>query len=153
MVQLTCDNVWLICLQFAKMALVRIGESLREVGKILETDYVCVSTSVYVQHASAVNCRGRFSSVVNCSRFNISSALTAEKYYRILHVFLNLCICVNIKFHWCGITHKWSCFFFFTVLSKGQHHTGECDSYIGRAWWVYLLVRIDRVHMSFTKAS
>jgi len=31
-----------------KMALVRIGESLREVGRSSETDYVCVSASVYV---------------------------------------------------------------------------------------------------------
>jgi len=36
------------------MVLVRIGESLREVGRSLETDYICVSTSVYVQHALAV---------------------------------------------------------------------------------------------------
>ena len=35
---LTCDNVWLICLQFAKMALVRIGESLREVGRSFKTN-------------------------------------------------------------------------------------------------------------------
>jgi len=57
LVQLTCDNVLLICLQFAKMALVRIGESLREVGRSLETYYVCVSAFVYVEHASAVNSR------------------------------------------------------------------------------------------------
>ena len=38
MIDTTCDNVWLICLQFAKMTLVRIGESLREVGRSFETD-------------------------------------------------------------------------------------------------------------------
>jgi len=37
--------------------------------------YVCVCVSVYVQHASAVNYRGRFSSVVNCSRFLHSSTV------------------------------------------------------------------------------
>jgi len=35
LIQLTCDNVFLICLQFAKMALVRIGEKL---GEVFETD-------------------------------------------------------------------------------------------------------------------
>jgi len=40
------------------MALVRIGESLREVGRSLVTYYVCVSAFVYDEHASAVNCRG-----------------------------------------------------------------------------------------------
>jgi len=97
LIQLTCDNVLLICLQFAKMALVRIGESLREVGRSLETDYVCVSTSVYVQHASAVNCRG-FPRQLTAAGFIFPRQLTTEEHFRLLHVFFNQTKCVNNKF-------------------------------------------------------
>jgi len=79
------------------MVLVRIGESLREVGKILETDYVCVSASVYVQHASVVNCRD-FPWQLTAAGFIFPQQLTVEGYYRILHVFLNQTKCVNNKF-------------------------------------------------------
>jgi hypothetical protein len=33
LIQLTCDNVLLICLQFVKMALVKIGKNLRSLEK------------------------------------------------------------------------------------------------------------------------
>ena len=98
MIQLTCDNVLLICLQFVKMTLVRIGESLREVGRSLETDYVCVSASVYVQHASAVNCRG-FPWQLTAASFIFPWQLTTEGHFRLLHVFLSQTKCVNNKFH------------------------------------------------------
>ena len=88
MIDSTCDNVLFICLQFAKMALVRIGESLREVGRSLETDYVCVSASVYVQHASAVNCRG-FPRQLTAADFIFHRQLTIEGHFRLLHVFLS----------------------------------------------------------------
>jgi len=89
--------VLLICLQFAKIALLRIGESLREVGRSLEIDYVCVSASVYVQHASAVNCRG-FPRQLIAAGFIFPRQLTTEGHFCLLHVFLSQTKCVNNKF-------------------------------------------------------
>jgi len=79
------------------MVLVRIGESLREVGRSLETDYVCVSASVYVQHASAFNCRG-FPQQLTAAGFIFPRQLTTERHFRLLHVFLSQTKCVNKKF-------------------------------------------------------